>query len=82
MIWKKKAAYVASSSADPVAKLELAFEMYDADNSGSLDTAELRTVIYGMLDLLVGFNCRLVIKKINKNEELFNFQLGCWSTRT
>ena len=33
-------------------KLEYAFNLYDADNSGYLDGEELREVIYGMLDLL------------------------------
>jgi Ca2+-binding EF-hand superfamily protein len=33
-------------------KLEYAFNVYDADNSGYLDRDELREVINGMLDLL------------------------------
>lgn len=45
-----------SIAGDPADKLELAFDMYDADNSGTLDSAEIRTVIYGMLDLLVNIN--------------------------
>lgn len=42
-----------TSRGDPQKKLEFAFEVYDADNNGYLDSAELKTVIHGMLDLLV-----------------------------
>jgi Ca2+-binding EF-hand superfamily protein len=46
-------AYAMTSRGDQRHKLEYAFEVYDADNNGSLDSGELRTVIYGMLDMLV-----------------------------
>ena len=46
-------AYALTSRGDVKQKLEYAFEMYDADNNGFLDSAELKTVIHGMLDLLV-----------------------------
>ena len=41
-----------TSRGDPKKKLEYAFELYDADNSGYLDMNEVRSVITGMLDLL------------------------------
>jgi serine/threonine-protein phosphatase 2B regulatory subunit len=41
-----------TSRGDQKEKLNYAFEIYDADNSGSLNKAELVAVIYGMLDML------------------------------
>ena len=41
-----------TSRGEPKDKLEFAFELYDCDNSGSLDREELNNVIYGMLDML------------------------------
>ncbi len=41
-----------TSRGDPKEKLEFAFELYDSDNSGTLDRDELNAVIYGMLDML------------------------------
>lgn len=51
-----KVAYAMTSRGDPRNKLEYTFDVYDADNNGYLDREELRTVIYGMLDLLVRHN--------------------------
>lgn len=41
-----------TSRGDPVEKLEYAFELYDIDDSQTLDRSELEAVIYGMLDML------------------------------
>lgn len=41
-----------TSRGDLRKKLEYAFALYDADGSGSLDSAEVRAVLSGMLDLL------------------------------
>ena len=41
-----------TSRGDQAQKLNYAFELYDEDESGSLNRAELRAVIYGMLDML------------------------------
>lgn len=41
-----------TSRGEPKEKLEFAFELYDSDNSGTLDREELNNVIYGMLDML------------------------------
>ena len=41
-----------TSRGDQHKKLEYAFEVYDADNSGYLDEEELNAGIYGMLDML------------------------------
>ncbi len=41
-----------TSRGDQRKKLEYAFELYDADDSGYLDSNELNAGIYGMLDLL------------------------------
>ncbi|CAF0713655.1 unnamed protein product [Brachionus calyciflorus] len=45
-------AYALTSRGDPKKKLEYAFTLYDADNNGTLDMAEVRSVLVGMLDLL------------------------------
>lgn len=41
-----------TSRGEPRQKLEYAFDLYDADNSGDLDRLELKAVIHGMLDML------------------------------
>ena len=41
-----------TSRGDPAEKLEYAFELYDIDESQTLDRSELNAVIYGMLDML------------------------------
>lgn len=41
-----------TSRGDQKDKLEYAFELYDADDSGTLDKGELKSVIYGMLGML------------------------------
>lgn len=46
-------AYSLTSRGDAKKKLEYAFDMYDIDNNGSLTSKEVRSVIVGMLDLLV-----------------------------
>jgi hypothetical protein len=47
-----KIAFALTSRGDLKKKLEYAFALYDADNSGYLDRNEVREVITGMLDLL------------------------------
>lgn len=46
-------AYALTSRGNAKKKLEYAFDMYDIDNNGSLSSKEVRSVIVGMLDLLV-----------------------------
>ena len=46
-------AYSLTTRGDPKKKLEYAFSLYDADNNGSLSSIEVRSVICGMIDLLV-----------------------------
>ena len=41
-----------TSRGDQQSKLEYAFDIYDADDNGTLDRSELQAVIYGMLDML------------------------------
>jgi Ca2+-binding EF-hand superfamily protein len=51
-----------TSRGEAAQKLEYAFTVYDADNSGTLDGQEVRAVISGMLDMLGMFavvRCRL-----------------------
>jgi len=45
-------AYALTSRGDLKTKLDYAFDVYDADNNGSLTAAEVRAVIHGMLDML------------------------------
>ncbi len=45
-------AFALTSRGDPAKKLDFAFDVYDSDNNGSLDSNELKTVLYGMLDML------------------------------
>jgi Ca2+-binding EF-hand superfamily protein len=45
-------AYSLTTKGDIRSKLEYAFELYDADDSGTLDRTEIKTVLTGMLDLL------------------------------
>ena len=46
-------AYSLTNNSEPREKLEYAFDLYDIDNNGSLTSEEVRSVIVGMLDLLV-----------------------------
>lgn len=48
-------AYSLTTRGDPKGKLEYAFEMYDIDDNGTLSSQEVRSVVIGMLDLLVIF---------------------------
>ena len=41
-----------TSRGDLKKKLEYAFELYDSDGNGYLDSTEVREVVKGMLDLL------------------------------
>ena len=45
-------AFALTSRGDPNKKLEYAFDVYDVDDNGYMDRAELRTVLTAMLDLL------------------------------
>ena len=47
-----KTAYALTSRGDMQNKLEYAFHVYDVDNNGTLDSAEVRAVVSGMLTLL------------------------------
>ena len=45
-------AFALTSRGDPRKKLEYAFDLYDSDKSGTLNSSEIREVLVGMLDLL------------------------------
>lgn len=45
-------AYALTSRGDLATKLDYAFDVYDADENGSLTSEEVRAVIYSMLDML------------------------------
>ena len=47
-----KMAFALTSRGDPRKKLEYAFDLYDSDKSGTLNSSEIREVLVGMLDLL------------------------------
>jgi Ca2+-binding EF-hand superfamily protein len=45
-------AYALTSRGDNEEKLAYAFELYDADDSGTLDAGEIRAVLHSMIDML------------------------------
>ena len=56
---------------DSAQKLNFAFDVYDLDNNGYLDPTELKTVIFGMLDMLgadrKAFNTQTIASEVIKD---------------
>ena len=48
-----KVAYSLTSRGDLSNKLNYAFDLYDTDGNGSLTSAEIKSILHAMLDLLV-----------------------------